>query len=112
MSSLQRKSLRSSLEEKIELIKSRKSLGRLCNSLVHWNFFQKLVLVEIVHHVDLFVVVGRENAVENSVDQRLITLCFILSDTLGVNHGQIVAGSFQVRLILIEEDLKRFVSNW
>jgi hypothetical protein len=48
--------------------------------LVNWNLFQKLVLIQIVHHVDLLVVVWRQNTVKHSIHERLLSLVTVAGD--------------------------------
>lgn len=75
-------------------------------SLVDRNLLEQLVLVEVVHHVHLLVVVGRQDAVKNGVHECLLALVAVLSNALGVDNCQVVARRLQIRLILIEQNLK------
>jgi hypothetical protein len=56
INSLQRKSFKSSLKQRKKLLQDL-STTLTQDLLVHRNFLQEFVLVQIVHHIDLLVVI-------------------------------------------------------
>uniref|UniRef100_A0A2M4D2S5 Putative secreted protein n=1 Tax=Anopheles darlingi TaxID=43151 RepID=A0A2M4D2S5_ANODA len=58
---------------------------------VDGQFLKQLVLGEIVHHIDLFVVVRCKDAVQHSVNHHFLPPFGFLCNQLRVHHGQIVA---------------------
>lgn len=94
MSSLHRKSFNSSLKIFYVIVVNLTKTTQIL--LVDRNFFEKLVLIKVVHHVDLFVVIRRQDAVEHSVHHRFLSLGRVIGDAFRVDDGQIVAGSLDV----------------
>lgn len=79
---------------------------KLQQFLVHGNILKHLVLVEIIHQVDLLIVERSQNAIQHSIGERLFALVSVTGDVLRLDDGEIIARCSQVRLILVEEDLK------